>query len=363
MSKTESRIHVGLIAPAPPPFGGMANQARQLHALLEAEGLSVTLVQTNAPYRPEFIGKFRGVRAIFRLIPYLLRLWDTAGKVDLFHIFANSGWSWQLFTMPAVWIARLRKTPVVINYRGGEAQNYLAKSIRWVRPTLNAADAIVVPSGYLKQVFRAYGIETNIIPNNVDTQRFKPCPQRLKRYQSEPHLVVTRNLETIYDIQTAIHAVSILAKTVSGIMLSIAGDGPQREELQGLVKQLGLENVVKFTGKLTPEQISDLYYDADIMLNPTTVDNMPGSILESMACGIPVVTTDVGGIPFIAEDERTALFVNVSDATAMAAQVERLLRDAPLFTLLVENGKKEVQSYTWPVVKHKWLNKYAQVIS
>ncbi len=361
MAKCEANLHIGLVAPAPPPFGGMANQARQLQAILESEGLAVTLVQTNAPYRPEAIGKVKGVRAVFRLVPYLLRLWRTAGKVDLFHVFANSGWSWQLFAAPAVWIAWLRKTPVIINYHGGEADAYLAKSLGWVGPTLKRADTIVVPSGYLQRVFLAHGVETEIIQNIVDTDRFKPCSQRQERYQSGPHLVVTRNLESIYGIRTAIRAAAILSQSLPGVRLSIAGEGPQKPELLNLVKQLKLEKVVNFTGKLTPEQIADLYYDADIMLNPTTVDNMPGSVLEALACGIPVVTTNVGGIPYIVEDGKTALLVNVDDAAGMAAQVERLLGDASLFLRLVHNGEQEVRSYTWSVVKQKWLSRYTQL--
>ncbi len=361
MRKIESGISVGLVAPLPPPYGGMANQAGQLYKLLESEGVSVIQVQTNASYAPEFIGKIKVLRAFFRIIPYLLNLWRVAGQVDLFHIFANSGWSWQLFTAPAVWIAWFRKTPVIINYRGGEARSYFANSIRWVRPAMNRADAIVVPSGFLQKVFGEHGFCTEVIPNIIDMERFKPCPERQERYQLEPHLVVTRNLESIYDIQTAIHAVSILSKTVSGLRLSIAGDGPQRIELQELVNQLGLEGAVTFTGKLSPEDIADLYQNTDIMLNPTTVDNMPNSILESLACGIPVVTTDVGGIPFIVKDGKTALMVKVGDAEGMATQVDRLLKDSTLFNELVENGKNEVMSYTWSAVKQKWLDKYAQL--
>lgn len=363
MSKKGSGTRVGLVAPLPPPFGGMSNQARLLKDLLSAEGVSVTLVQTNAPYQPEIIGRIMVVRALFRIVPYLVRLWRVAGRVDLFHIFANSGWSWQLFTAPAVWIAWLRNTPVIINYHGGGARDYLNRSIRWVRPTMKRADGIVVPSGFLQEVFLKYGVDAEIIPIIIDLDRLKPCPQRGERYLSGPHLVITRNLESIYDIQTAIHAVSILSKTVSGIRLSIAGDGPLRSQLHELVRQLELEDIVTFTGKLTPDDIATLYQEADIMLNPTTVDNMPNSVLESLACGIPVITTDVGGIPYIVEDGKTALMVEVGDAEGMAAQVNRLLRDSSLFEALVENGKNEVLAYTWSEIKQKWLSKYAQFTS
>ena len=67
---------IGLVGPLPPPYGGMANQTRQLARLLQLEGIQVELVQVNAPYQPAWAGKIRGLRAFFRLMPYLLRLWQ-----------------------------------------------------------------------------------------------------------------------------------------------------------------------------------------------------------------------------------------------------------------------------------------------
>mgnify|MGYP001127173653 CR=1 FL=1 len=92
-----------------------------LRQLLTAEGLSVSLVQTNAPYRPAWTGRIPMLRALFRLAPYLVRLWRATAEVDVVHVMANSGWSWHLFAAPAVRLASWRGTPVVVNYRGGEA--------------------------------------------------------------------------------------------------------------------------------------------------------------------------------------------------------------------------------------------------
>ena len=87
------RLGMGLVGPLPPPSGGMANQTRQLARLLEQAGVAVEIVQTNAPYRPQWVGSLRGVRAVFRLVPFLRNLWHAAGRVQLFHVMANSGWA------------------------------------------------------------------------------------------------------------------------------------------------------------------------------------------------------------------------------------------------------------------------------
>src|SRR5690625_3242854 len=153
---------VGLVGPLPPPSGGMANQTRQLANLLRQSGIQIELIQVNAPYQPAWIGRFRGLRAVARLLPYLFRLWKVAGKVDVFHVMANSGWSWHLFAAPAVWMGAWRGTRIVLNYRGGEAESFFEKSFRWIWPTLERVDQIIVPSGFLEKVFSKRGFAVSI---------------------------------------------------------------------------------------------------------------------------------------------------------------------------------------------------------
>jgi len=358
MTDKEKVLHIGLCGPLPPPYGGMANQLNQLYGLLVQDDIQVSLVQTNAPYHYKMIQKIKGVRALFRIVPYLLNVWKLAGKVDVIHVFANSGWSWQLFSAPVLWIAWLRKTPVIINYRGGEARDYFNKSIKWVRPSINKATTVIVPSGYLKKVFSDFEIETHIIPNIINLERFHVKDNYGQLNPAHPHLIITRNLEAIYGIPTAINAVALLSQIVPDIRLSIAGSGPQKEELQQLVTKEKLEKNISFTGKLIPEEMADLYQRADIILNPTTVDNMPNSVLEAMASGVAVVTTDVGGIPYIVEDNKTALFTEVNNAEAMAKQINRLLNEPELYRALVNNGLQEVRQYSWTEIRTLWLALY-----
>ena len=355
-------VHVGIVGPLPPPAGGMATQTRQLANLLGKEPVEISLVQNNKPYQPAWAAKLKGIRAAFRLIPYIVNVWKLAGKVDVIHLMANSGWSWQLFSAPVLWIGWLRKTPVIVNYRGGEAKTYFEKSFKWVSPSLNKAHEVVVPSGYLEKVFGDFGVTTQVVPNIINLDRFKPAD---KNIQSSPNqvfkLIITRNLEPIYGIETAINALAKAREHVPNICLAIAGTGPQKGELEQLVNQLDLQDVVSFVGLLDAEQIVDFYQSADVMLNPTTVDNMPNSVLESLASGVPVVTTNVGGIPYIVEQGETALMVNVGDAQAMADEIVRLYREPETRQKLVENGLNAVQPYAWPQVKGQWLSLYNRV--
>jgi len=328
----------------------MAGQTRQLAELLTSEGAVVLVIQVNPQYRPRWVSSVRGVRALFRLIPYLGRLWSAAAQVDLFHVMANSGWSWQLLAAPAVWIGRLRGVPVVVNYRGGEAAAFLAKSVRFVKPTLARASALAVPSGFLQEIFARYGFAATVLPNVVDTRRFSPVGPAADRPGS-PHLVVARNLEAIYDIGSAIRAFARVRAKHPGASLSVAGTGPELPALLTLAKSLGVEAATRFTGRLERDQMAALYRSADVVVNPSRVDNMPNSVLEALACGVPVVSTDVGGVPYIVEDRRTAMLVQPGNHEAMADAVLDLVQERGRAEALTKAGLAEVQRYTWANVR------------
>ena len=351
-------LRLGLVGPLPPPNGGMAMQTLQLSRLLREQGLSVELVQTNAPYRPRCVAGWRGLRALFRLLPYLLRVWRLAGRSDVIHLMANSGWSWQLFAAPVLWLAPLRGTPVIVNYRGGEARDYLAASARWVKPSLARAASLVVPSGFLQQVFGEHGVSSRVIPNIIDLQTFSPAQGGAP--DGAFRLVITRNLEQIYGLDTALRALAIASEELPGLQLHIAGSGPLLEPLQSLARELGVAQQVHFVGRLERDEVVALYRDAGAMLNPARVDNMPNSVLEALACGLPVISTDVGGVPFIVEDGRTALLVPVDDPQAMARAILRLCADAPLRESLRSNGREEVRQYAWERAGAQWLELYRQ---
>ncbi|PWG62680.1 glycosyltransferase family 4 protein [Spiribacter halobius] len=350
-----SRLRIGLVGPLPPPEGGMANQTRQLGELLAGEGHAVELVAVNADYRPRWVAGLRGLRALFRLIPYLVHLWRMAGRAEVVHVMANSGWSWHLFAAPAVWIARLRGVPTVVNYRGGQAPEFLARSAWLVRPTLRRAGALVVPSGFLRDVFGAHGLVAEVLPNIIDRERF--CAAAGRR-DGGPRLLVARNLEPLYGVDTALRAFASLRERYPDAQLIVAGGGPSAERLLALAASLGVAQAVTFTGRVGVERMAALYRDADVLLNPSRADNMPNALLEAMASGVPIVSTNVGGVPYMVEHGRTALLVPVDDAYAMAKAAERLLEDAVLHARLRRAGLEEASRYAWPQVRERLLDVY-----
>lgn len=343
---------IALVGPLPPPSGGMANQCEQLFRLLREDGAPVTLVRTNAPLWPTWLAQVPLLRAAWRLPPYLWRLWRVCRRVDVMHVFANSGWAWHLLAMPALRVAAWRGVPAIVNYRGGLAGEFLQRAPAHVRRDLASA-MLVTPSAFLQRVFRQHGLVAQIIPNVIDLARFQPRPGQPPG-GAAPKLLVARNLEKIYDVPTALRAFALLRNRWPRARLTVAGSGPEHDALQALAVELGVADAVEFVGRIENADMPRLYASADLMINPTTADNMPISVLEALASGVPVVSTNVGGIPDLVRHGETALLVPAGDAEAMAAAAGRVLDDAALAGQLREQGLVEVTQYAWPQVRERW---------
>ena len=345
-----------IVGPLPPPAGGMANQCEQLVRLLRLDGIEVDVVRSNAPYRPAFIEHAPIVRAAFRLLPYLWALWRAAGRAQVFHLFANSGWAWHLFCAPVLFIARRRGVAVIVNYRGGQADAFFARAPSHVLRSLAAAALCVTPSPFLLRVFAKYGLKAQVIPNIVDLSRFGPVLAR--EPGDAPHLLVARHLEPIYDVATAIHALGMVRQRFPGATMTVAGRGPQETMLRALAAKIGLGDAVHFVGQVDNGNMPQLYARADCVVNSSRVDNMPIALLEAFASGLPGVSTDAGGIPDMVQQGVTGLLVGVGDAQALAEAICRVLQDRALARRLVEAARQDARKYSWANVAGQWLDAY-----
>jgi glycosyltransferase involved in cell wall biosynthesis len=157
-----------------------------------------------------------------------------------------------------------------------------------------------------------------------------------------------------------VRAFAIIQQKFPKAKLTIAGDGRQRAALEALVRELKLQNV-EFYGLVAPDRMNNLYDEAHVFLNSSNIDNMPGSILESFASGLPVVSTNAGGIPYIVEHERTGLLVPKNDHEAMAAWAINLLESPALAESIARNAYEESPAYTWEAVRETWLAAYMEL--
>ncbi len=210
----------------------------------------------------------------------------------------------------------------------------------------------VTPSSYLKEAFEKRGYQTRLIPNNIELEKY---PFKL-REKLAPKLLYVRSFAKIYNTKMAIRAFEIVKKKYPDAVLTMVG--PDRdgslEETKAFAKELGLGDSVTFTGGLSKEAWIDLSKDFDIFINPTNFDNLPVSIVEAMALGFVIVSTNVGGLPYLIENEKDGLLVDKNDHIAMANKILRALKDPQLAKKLSQNAREKAKGYAWSEVKKKW---------
>lgn len=356
---TKNRLRVLIVAPSLDIIGGQSRQAvRLMEGLGREPDLEISFLPHN-PRLPRFLRSLQSikyVRTVVTTLCYIALLLWRVRKYDVIHIFCASYYSYSLSAIPALAISRLYGKKSVLNYRSGEAEDHL-ENWRTAVPTLRWADDIVVPSGYLVDVFARYGLRARAIYNIVELDRFT----YRERNPLRPVFLTSRLLEPLYNVPCVLRAFAIIQEKYPEARLTIAADGFLRRDLEALARDLKLRNA-EFIGFVKFDEMPALYDAADIYLSATSIDNMPSSLTESMACGLNVVTTDGGGaIPYIMTNEVTGMIVDRDDHEALAAAAIRLLGDNEFALKLVRNAHESTKKFTWPYIRDQWLNVYREL--
>ena len=347
---------------AAPPLDILGGQSRQAVRLMEGLKREADLQIGFLPHNPRLPGflrvlqRIKYVRTVSTTLFYLVLLLLRVRKYDIIHVFSASYYSYSLSAAPALLIARLFGKKSILNYRSGEAEDHLA-TWKTAVPSIRMADQIVVPSGYLVDVFARFGLRARAINNIVELDRFT----FRERSPLRPIFLTSRLLEPLYNVPCVLRAFAIIQQNYPEARLTVAADGFLRAELEQLARDLKLRNC-DFIGFVSFDDMPALYDAADIYLSATSIDNMPSSITESMACGLNVVTTDGGGaIPYIMTNEVTGLIVNSDDHEALAREALRLLDDNDFALQLAHNAHQASKKFTWPYIRDEWLDLYRKL--
>ena len=279
----------------------------------------------------------------------LLKLLCKARRYDILHIHACSYWG----MVPAVFgiiAGKLWCKRTIITYHGGEAREYFAKHATFVRRWLGRADEVIVLSGFLKEIFDQYQIPCVVIPNIVVLR-----PQTERTTTIAPKFISIRHLEPLYNIPCILQAYEQVLKQYPKATLDILGQGSMRAELEGYVQENKLTGVT-FIGQVPNDTIYDYFANASIMLSAPKIDNMSVSLLEAMNAGLLVISSRVGGVPYMIEDGKTGLLFESDDADDMAAKMIWALEHTEEANNMILAAQKEVQKYSWEKVK-KQLSK------
>ena len=341
--------NVAVIGPQAPPFGGMANQGVLLTDGLVEKGLNPVRIRTNYSY-PELekkISGIPGVRTVVRIAVYLFNLVWLGSKCEIFHIMACSHLYYVVNVIPALIAGHLMGKRVVLNYRGGEAKIFFnGKGKRLVR-SLHLADSLIVPSQYLKDLFKGFGLESVVVPNIIPLERFRFRLPGENQAQGRVTYICTRQFEPYYDVATLVKAFALVKNELSDARLILVGEGRLYSDLKRLAAELNIESGIHFAGKVNAEDIPDHLNRADIFVNSSVVDNYPNSILEAFAAGLPVITTDAGGIVYLVKHGKNGLLVKTSDYKSMAKEMVSLAKSSALKRQLARGGEKTAEKHSW----------------
>ena len=286
----------------------------------------------------------------FRFLDMCYSVIRYQSRVDyiLIDTYSTSNFYFAYFTSQLSRIFNVKYIPIL---HGGGLPNRLKNNPNLSRHVFKNSYLNISPSGYLKDIFSTNGYSTQLIKNtiDIDTYSFK------ERVILEPKLLFVRAFAKMYNPTMAIHVLSKLKENFPEATLCMIGpdkDG-ELEASINLAKKLNILDSVEFCGVLSKKDWHKKSIDCDVFINTTNVDNTPVSVIEAMALGLPIVSTNVGGIPYLIEDKVDGLLVEKNNVKQMTENIKSLLnnehKDVPI------NARTKAESYAWEVVKYKWL--------
>jgi glycosyltransferase involved in cell wall biosynthesis len=256
--------------------------------------------------------------------------------------------------------ARLRvgDIPVVINLPGEPSLRY--------RRDLQRADALVADGWAAQHLPAKLGRSIDRVPKGVDSERFRPDGPTVREQRglgARRVVVAVTRLVPIKNVRLLVDAMAIVRVRVPDVHLLIVGDGPERAAVRARVVELDLADVVTLVGSVPHRDTPAFYRAGDVFALSSDFDNSPNAVLEAMACGLPVVATDAGGVREFLTDGVGGAVVPCGDATAFADALERYLAQPGAARAAgVHNRLKASVEFSWRASALKLLDIYRRVI-
>ncbi|HET6272320.1 MAG TPA: glycosyltransferase family 4 protein [Bacteroidota bacterium] len=307
------------------------------------------------------------INRLHRLVEMVTAVWRERKNYSVAHVSLFSGPAF-VWAAVACFLLKLLGKSYVVTLHGGDLPRF-ARRWPWpVRKLLRGAKAVTTPSNYLSVAMKPFRDDVDIIPNSLDIKSY-PYDVREK---PRPQLIWLRAFHTIYNPVLAPHVLARLVRDFPDIqMLMIGpdmGDGSFNDTKQ-LACSLGVDRMISFPGRVPKRDVPLWLSKGDIFLNTANIDNTPVSVLEAMACGLCVVSTNVGGMSALVDHERDGLLVPAEDPNAMADAVRRVLIEPALAKRLSSAARKKVEQFDWEqtlprwqkVLFHYWISCYTSL--
>jgi len=274
-------------------------------------------------------------------------------KNRLVHIDVFSGQSFQIARIASI-LLKLRKKTIVYTLHGGRLPFFFQENTVLVSKTLKRADFLQTPSLYLQSYFTKHGFEIHYLPNSINLKQFK-----YKRLVDNERfsLLWVRAFDKIYNPDIPVRVLYELKKEFPKIKLTMVGpDKGMIAEVKNLARDLDVFDDICFTGPVKNTELSRYYHSHSVYLNTTSFESFGLSVLEAAACGIPIVSNNVGEIPFLWEHGKSAMLVEQLDVTQYCMNISNLFNDAGLTKRLSLNARKKAEQFGQDKVIPQWVD-------
>lgn len=333
------KIKILLIANYKLGVGGISGQVELLHKYLNREeGYAVDIYSLKG-------NPIKRIILIFRLL-------FVSKKYDVLHIHACCEWGF-LPAIVGVVVSKLWHKQSVLTYHGGGAKAFFAQHTRLVKWTFSKIDTIIVLSGFLKQIFDEYNIPAIIIPNIVE---MNDCLFK-QRDRIRPNFISVRHLRELYNVSCILRAFKIVQQQLPEATLTILGDGNQRVDLEKWTVENNLKNVT-FVGAVPHKEMYHYLQQADVFVSAPKVDNMPMSVLEAFNAGLLVISSNVGGVPFLVADNSTGYLFESDNDKQFAEKMLLAVRKQKKSLEIIKKAKQESEKYRWSNIRNSVLKIY-----
>ena len=250
-------------------------------------------------------------------------------------------------------VLRFVGKPFILTLYGGNLPDFAQRWPRRVRRLLASAAVVTAPSGYFQEKMKPYREDIRIVPYGIDLDQYIYH----LRARPRPHLVWLRAFHKLYNPSLIPRMLKHLLPDFPDLKITMLGpdkgDGSLQEMRQNAI-ELGVTDSINTTGPIPKSAVPQWLQQGDIFINTTNADGMPVSVIEAMACGLCVASTNVGGLPYLLQQGHDALLVPPNDPEKMAAAVRSILTKSSLAEQLSRNARQTAEQFEWPVVLSNW---------
>ncbi len=289
-----------------------------------------------------------------RLADMLSTVWRTRNNYWLAQVDLYSGPAFYWAAAVCILLRMLHK-PYILTLHGGSLPEFGRRRPWAMRKLLRSAAAVTAPSLYLFEAMREFRADIQVLPNAIALAHYP----FLLRDSARPRLVWIRAFHDIYHPTLAVRVLAQLQERFPDIQLTMAGpdkgDG-SLQATQALARELGVDQRIQFLGQVPKAEIARWINSGDVFLNTSSVDNCPVTVIEAMACGACVVTTAVGGIPYLCNHGADAMLSPPGDVDAMVESVAEVLGQPALAAALSRNARSRVELLDWSAILPRWTS-------